>query len=118
MRFTMFGFVALGALALARTDAHAQDDPPPLHAEKGLRERIAIEETTSRMFIIDRKTDTPLAQAGRYEFRRFLIGNVLHGTQARKLDPHVLDDFQCLTAAHPWDNLAALGAIHAFDVRQ
>jgi hypothetical protein len=103
-------------------------DPPPLHAEKGLRNRIAINEAVTLMPLRDRNgnilnhripadREVPII-LGRYDTHRLLIGDVMHGSQARKLDNHILDDFQLLTAANPWDNLAVLGALRTFDVRQ
>jgi hypothetical protein len=55
---------------------------------------------------------------GRYEYRRLVHGTTLHGTQVGQHDRHILDDFQFLTAASPWDNLAVLGAVQNFDMRQ
>jgi hypothetical protein len=89
-----------------------------LHTEKGLREPLTIEVGTVTQHIIDRQTNKALAQAGEYTYHRFLIGETLHGSQVRKLDNHILDDFQCLTAANPWDNLACAGALSTFDMRQ
>src|SRR5205823_2676657 len=115
MRFTTFSVAALVAVGLARANASAQPDTP-LHTEKGLRNQITVEEAVERMHIPDRKNgDKPLGVAGRYEYNRFVFQHlgfldILHGSQARKLDPHILDDFQCLTAAHPWENIACLGA--------
>ena len=55
---------------------------------------------------------------GQYKYRRLVHGTTLHGTQVAEHDRHILDDFQFLTAANPWDNLAVLGAIQNFDMRQ
>jgi hypothetical protein len=117
MRFMVFCAVLTAAVLDGRR-ATAQDDPPPLHAERGLRSWLKIEESTHRQYIIDRKTNEVLATAGKYTAHKLILGGVLHGTQCRKLDNHILDDFQCLTAMNSWDNLANLGALHVFDVRQ
>jgi len=61
--------------------------------------------------------DKPIV-LGRYEYHRLVHGTTLHGTQVAKHERHILDDFQFLTAANPWDNLAVLGAIQTFDMRQ
>jgi hypothetical protein len=95
-----------------------QPDDVLLHTEKGIHDKLVIEERSSVMHIMDRLTNKPLLRVGQYTFHRFLIGGTLHGTQARKLDPHILDDFQCLTAGNPWDNIACVGALHTFDMRQ
>jgi hypothetical protein len=96
--------------------------PPPedvhLHTEKGIRDQLLIEERSTLQYIVDRATEKPLMRAGQYTYHRFLIGGTLHGSQVRKHDRHILDDFQCLTAANPWDNIACLGAIQTFDMRQ
>ncbi len=120
MRFTLLSIVVLFAVGLMRTRASAQDDPPPLHTEKGLKSQIVIEETETRQYLIDKKADKALTQflLGKYEYRRFVMGGILHGTQAVKHDPHILDDFQLMTAMNPWDNLAILGAVQNFDMRQ
>jgi spermidine synthase len=55
---------------------------------------------------------------GRYEYRKLVHGTTLHGTQVTHHDRHILDDFQLLTVANPWDNVACLGAIQMFDMRQ
>ena len=113
MRFRM-----LGVVMLVCAGALAQDDPPPLHTEPGIRAPLVIEELVTPMYLINRKTEKVIGTAGGFTYHRFLIGDALHGSQARKLDNHILDDFQCLTAARPWDNLAVLGALHTFNVRE
>ena len=118
MRFTLFGTVALVTIGLTRASAPARDEPPPLHTEQGLRSPIAIEESIRPQYIIDRATNKVLGTAGKYTYHRLIIGNILHGSQVRKLDKHILDDFQSLTVANPWDNLANIGALQAFDMRQ
>ncbi len=55
---------------------------------------------------------------GQYEYRRLVHGTTLHGTQVSRHERHVLDDFQFLTAMNPWENLAVLGAVQNFDMRQ
>ena len=55
---------------------------------------------------------------GRISYRRLVHGTTLHGTQVAKHERNILDDFQLLTAANPWDNLAVLGAIQNYDMRQ
>jgi hypothetical protein len=97
------------------------DDPPPLHTEKGIRHQVKVEESITRQYLVDRATKEPLEprmQLGQYTYRRLIIGDTLHGTQVRKHERHILDDFQCLTAANPWDNIAVLGAIQNFDMRE
>jgi hypothetical protein len=118
MRFTMARAAALAA-GLLVTDAAAQDERP-LHSEQGLRSRLVIETQSSTQYVLDRSVDPPkvLATAGKYTYHRFLIGGILFGTQVRTLDNHILDDFQSLTAANPWDNIANAGALCAFDIRQ
>jgi hypothetical protein len=97
------------------------DEPPPLHTEKGIRHQLKVEESVARQQVLDQATKEPLKPpliAGQYTYHRLIIGETLHGSQVRKHDRHFLDDFQCLTAANPWDNIANLGAIHAFDMRE
>ena len=118
MRVLTFCAGALVAVGMTRAGARAQNDPPPLHTENGIRDRLTVEAAETLLRGIDRKTDEAPAPGGRYSYHRFLIGNTLHGSQARTLDNHFLDAFQCLTAANPWDNLANAGALHAFDMRQ
>ena len=55
---------------------------------------------------------------GEYQYVRLVHGTTLHGTQVAAHERHILDDFQFLTAANPWDNLAVLGAVQNFDMRQ
>lgn len=119
MRFTTAGLAAL----VLMTAAGAQDDPPPLWSEKGLRCQIVVEQAEHRFQVGDRKAGGPLTDVGKIQFRRLVFGHtfgggVLHGTQARTLDKHAIDYLQCLTAANPWDNVACAGALVAFDVRQ
>jgi hypothetical protein len=113
MRFLTIWFAVLG-IALV---AGAQDEPPPLHSEKGLRCQLVIERTEYQFAVGNGKTP-----AGGIEYHRLIYnqvpGGVLHGTQARALDKHAIDYLQYLTAANPWDNIACLGALQAFDVRQ
>jgi hypothetical protein len=107
----------LVALGVFCADAFAQD-PPPLHTEKGLKDQLTIEDHVSRQLLRDGNGGFTNTVMGRYTYHRFLIGNVLHGSQVQKHDRHILDDFQCLTTANPWDNLANIGALQAFDMRQ
>jgi hypothetical protein len=116
MRFKTLSVALVIATCVLRPGASAQE--PPLHTEKGLKTRLTVEESTSRMYVMDRANNKVLGVAGSYTYHRFLIGDTLHGSQAWRLDKHFLDDFQCLTAANPWDNLAAIGALQAFDMRQ
>lgn len=132
MRFTTFGAAALVALGLVWVDTVA--DEPPLHTEKGLRNQITVEETVARQYLLDRakggENPPPVLDAkgrpiimGRYEYNRLIfehpgVGGILHGSQVSYNSRHVLDDFQCLTAMNPWENIACLGAIHSFDIRQ
>lgn len=112
MRFAMVGLAALGLVVLAG----AQDDPPPLHSEKGLRCRLVVERAEFQF-----RAGTDKKVVGGIEYHRLLYdqaGGVLHGTQARSLDKHHIDYLQCMTAANPWDNVACVGALCAFDIRQ
>ncbi|QJW96298.1 polyamine aminopropyltransferase [Frigoriglobus tundricola] len=116
MRFMTVRVAVL--VGLGAGGALIAQDAPPLHTEPGTRAPLVIEERATVMHLINRKTEKVIGTAGRYTYHRFLIGGTLHGSQARKLDNHILDDFQCLTAAHPWDNLAVLGALHTYNVRE
>ncbi len=94
-----------------------------VHTERSFFGILKIEETQSMQYLI--KSDEYILSdedrrmlAGRYEYRRLVHGTTLHGTQVSNHDRHILDDFQLLTAANPWDNIAVLGAIQRFDMRQ
>ncbi len=120
MRLTTLGTAALVSIAL--TGGAITQDDPPLHTEKGLRNQLVIEETQSLQYLIrdDKYILNDQGQrmlAGKYEYRRFVMGGILHGTQAHRHDRHILDDFQLMTAANPWENIACLGAIQRFDMR-
>ncbi len=69
-----------------------------LHTEPGKQTRIAIE--------------------AHGQFNRLLMDNVLHGSQIVRFQLHWADQLACLTAAHPLENLMALGALHAFVMRE
>ncbi|MBN9122889.1 MAG: fused MFS/spermidine synthase, partial [Planctomycetes bacterium] len=94
-----------------------------VHTERSFFGILKIEETENRQYLI--RGDEYLLNdkgermlAGKYEYRRLVHGTTLHGTQVSQHDRHILDDFQLLTAMNPWDNLAVLGAIQRFDMRQ
>jgi hypothetical protein len=118
MRFTTLCVAVLAATGFFGASALAQDDPPPLHTEQGVRSRIKIETSTRPVYLVNRQTGDLIAEAGRYTYHKLIIDDVLHGSQVRKLERHVLDDFSCLTAKNPWDNIANAGALVAFDARQ
>ena len=75
MRVLTFCAGALVAVGMTRAGARAQNDPPPLHTENGIRDRLTVEAAETSLRGIDRRTNTALAPAGRYSYHRFLIGN-------------------------------------------
>jgi hypothetical protein len=98
-----------------------------VYTERSFFGILKIEENPSRQLLVDRtQEDKPAVydaegkpiELGRYEYRRLVHGTTLHGTQVSKHDRHILDDFQFLTAAHPLENLAVMGAVQNFDMRQ
>jgi hypothetical protein len=98
-----------------------------IYTERSFFGILKIEKSISNQYLHDRtQEDKPVVRGpdgepllmGRYEYLRLVHGTTLHGTQVARHDRHVLDDFQMLTAANAWDNLAVLGAINSFDMRQ
>lgn len=98
-----------------------------IYTERSFFGILKIERHDSKQYLLDRSLEDkpairwPDGEAvvmGEYRYRRLVHGTTLHGTQVYKHDRHILDDFQMLTAANPWDNLATWGAIHSFDMSQ
>ncbi len=55
----------------------------------------------------------------RGHFTRLVHGTTLHGTQINeKFRPHWADEFQRLTAMHPFENIVVTGAHHSFNARE
>ncbi len=94
------------------------EDPPPLHSEQGKCAKLVVEVYAMRLGQPLRAGTGREQEMGRVVYHRLIVGEVLHGSQIRELDNHVLDQFQALTAIHPLDNIAALGALRAFNPRQ
>jgi hypothetical protein len=93
-------------------------ETPPSPGQESNRV-IKIEEHVHRWQIPT--ASAPLeAQAviGRDEYSRLIVDDILFGSQLKRHDRNICDDFQLLTAAHPLENIAVLGAVQAFDLRQ
>lgn len=121
LRFALTVAAILGPVTYKELGAGA------IYTERSFFGILKIEEGISKQYLHDRtKEDQPVLRGedgkpivmGRYEYLRLVHGTTLHGTQVSYHDRHILDDFQMLTAANPWDNLAVWGAIHTFDARQ
>jgi hypothetical protein len=97
-----------------------------VYTERSFFGILKVQETTSTQYLVDRsREDAVLVRGpdnepivlGRYYYRKLVHGTTLHGTQIWKHERHVLDDFQLLTAANVWDNIAVAGAQTTFDAR-
>jgi hypothetical protein len=109
---------ALCVAAILGQSVYNDSGRDSLYSERSFFGILKVEENTSYQRPIFKTDEGKLMVSGEIEYVRLVHGTTLHGTQVKRLENNAFDSFQMLTAANPWDNLANVGALHTFDMRQ